>query len=436
MSIGLPLLDGMAWAKEARKIKPRMCFTFFHYGVPMPPDTFTVDNKQKLNEAEFAGQRRKYDWFPTGEGNDFQFTDSHKCLEPLRDKLTYFGGLSHPPVRKMNGHALADIFLTGGDLTGGEYRQSISIDQVAAAVIGEQTRFSCLAFSSDGGTGRRFRSTTLSYDREGRPIPSEHRPKDIFQRLFGEDSAGGLKKRRTELETHASILDAVREEAASLNRRLGRRDQEKMDEYLSSVREVEKSVVRAQDWLNVQKPQVDPGSVNLEADVKDVQEFLRSKYDLMALAFQTDSTRIVTYQTCNENDGGASKAFPAAAGVNATAHNVSHQPQNFANLCKYTGFLLEQHAYFLHKLNSIKEGEGTLLDNTMALYGSGTSYLHLARNYPLLLAGGGNLGLAHGHYRKYSEDVPLSNLYLAMLNRMGLPAKSFKGSTGALDLLS
>lgn len=419
VSMALPWLEGMSWAADAKPAKPRMCFNYFHYGVPMPADDHP--------------DRQTYGWFPTGEGKNFQFTGTHQSLEPFRNKLTYFGGLSHPLGRRVPGHKGGDVYLTGADISGSAYRQSISVDQVAALAVGQKTRYSSLVFSSAGGVNRPYRSATLSYDRDGRPIPSEHRPKEIFQRLFGVETGVTRKKRRAALESHGSILDAIKDEAASLNNRLGTRDQQKMDEYLSSVRDVEQRVERAQDWLDVQKPHVDPNSVNVEAAPEDAKEFLRSKYDLLALAFQTDSTRVATYQTAGENGDGPEANFPLAAGINKTGHAVSHQRTEYAQWSAYNQFLVEQHAYFLDRLDSIQEGDGTLLDNTMVLYGCCTSLTHLTRNYPLVLAGGGALGFKHGHYRKYNEDVPLANLFVTMLNRMDVPTESFKDSTGELS---
>ncbi len=421
VSVGLPLLEGMSWAAEASAPKPRICFTYFHYGVPMPPDDHEV--------------RQKYGWFPTGEGKGFKFTGTHASLESFRDKLTYFGGLSHPFGRRVPGHKAGDVYLTGADISGRSYAQSVSVDQVAAAAVGDQTRFASLVFSSAGGVNTRFRSATLSYDRQGRPIPSEHRPREIFDRLFGAETGDSRKNKRNALENHVSILDAIRGEANDLNRRLGHRDQQKMDEYLSSVRDVERRVQRAQGWLDVQKPQVNPDQLNLDAELSEAKAFIRSKYDLLALAFQTDSTRVGTFQTAGENGSGPEANFPLAAGLQKSAHGISHGRYEYEQWSTYSRFLVEQHAYFLDRLDSIQDGECTLLDNTMVLYGSCTSVTHLTRNYPLILAGGGNLGLKHGRYLKYGEDVPLSNLFVSMLDRMQIPTNSFKDSTGDLPEL-
>jgi len=417
VSIALPWLEGMTWAAEAKNVTSRICFNFFPFGVSMPKDD--------------SPDRMKLGWFPVGEGNNYKLTDSHKSMEAFRKKLTYFGGLSHPLGRKVPGHSAGDVYLTGADISAGVYRQSISVDQVAAEVVGKHTRYPSLVFSSTGGFNFPHRSSTLSYDKNGRPIPSEHRPKEIFQRLFAPVTESNREKRRTKLEDRASILDVVRDEATRLDKRLGRRDKEKMDEYLTSVRAVEKRIQKAQNWLDVQKPKVDPKSVNVDVEIDDIKDFIRSKYDLMALAFQTDSTRVATYQIAGEGDGIESK-FPSAVGISKTAHGISHSHYS-EDQANYARFLIDQHAYFLERLESIQEGNGTLLDNTMVLYGCCTSVTHRSRNYPLILAGGSNLGFKHGRYLKYGDDVPLSNLFVTMLDRMKVPVKSFKDSTGELS---
>jgi len=151
------------------------------------------------------------------------------------------------------------------------------------------------------------------------------------------------------------------------------------------------------------------------------------------LAFQTNSTRIATYQTASESEQGYEKQFPKGAGLKITSHNISHQRTEYEQWSTYSRFLAEQHAWFLQRLNSVDEGEGTLLDKTMVLYGCCTSETHVTRNYPLILAGGSSLGIKHGQYRKFSEDVPLSNLFVTMLQKTGVPVDSFNDSSGPLN---
>lgn len=415
-SVALPWLEGMAWAAPAAVRKPRMCYVFFHYGVPMPPDDHP--------------DRKKHAWFPTGEGKDYEITEAHASLRPFREKLTYFGGLSHPLGRRVPGHKGGDVYLTGADISGSAYRQSISVDQVAANALGDRTRFRSLVMSSSGGVNRPYRSTTLSYDREGRPIPAQNNPREIFRRLFGAESGD----RRLALANQASVLDAILGEAKSLDRRLGKRDREKMDEYLTSVREVEQRVGRAQEWLDVPKPKIDADLLNLDVDPAAAQDFIRVMFDLITLAFQTDGTRIATYQIAGENGEGVEGRFPTAVGISKTAHAVSHQKTDYKQWATYNRFLTEQYAYFLERLNGIEDGEGTLLDSSMTMFGCCTSRTHLTRNYPLVLAGGNGLGFDHGQYRKFDENkVPLSNLFVTMLDKMGTKVEKFNDSNGTLS---
>ncbi len=414
--MALPWLEGMSWAKDSVPRIPRMCCIYFHFGVPTPPDDHP--------------ERAKYGWFPTGSGANFDFTGTHRSLKPFREKLTYFGGLSHPLGRGVNGHKVGDVYLTGADISGDSYRQSVSVDQIAAKAIGHKTRFDSLVLSSTGGVNRPFRSTTLSYDRDGRPIPAQNKPAEIFRRLFGVESGN----RRATLTTHASVLDTVLEEAVALDRHLGRRDQQKLDEYLTSVREVEKRIERSQQWLDIAKPKADPSVLDYDPD--SPKEFIRVMFDLMTLAFQTDSTRVITYQIAGENVIGIEDTFPRAVGINKSPHGISHQGKDYQQWSTYNRFLTDQYAYFLERLDSIEEGDGSLLDNAMTMYGCSTAKTHVTRNYPLVLAGGGKLGLSHGQYRKYDEEkVPLSNLFVTMLDRMGTRAERFKDSNGSLTEL-
>ena len=297
--------------------------------------------------------------------------------------------------------------------------------------MGGQTRFPSLVLGSAGGVNHPYRSATLSYDREGRPIPTQNNPREIFRRLFG----APVGDPRKQLSRKASMLDTVLDEARALNRRLGGRDQRKMDEYLASVREVEKRIERSQKWLDVPKPVISEDSLNLDIEATVPVEYMNTMFDLLALAFETDSTRVATYQIAGENSRGPEVNFPIAAGIKIASHAVSHDGRNYEQWSKYVRLFSEQYARFLTRLDSVVEADGsTLLDNTMSMLGSCTSFTHVSRNYPLILSGGGNLGLKHGAYRKYKDDeVPLNNIFATMLSKMGTGVTSFKESTGMLS---
>lgn len=394
-------------------------------------------------------------WFPHGNGKQFRFTKCLEPLEPLRDELTVLSGLSHPAARSIHGHSNADQFLTGA-ATGprGPYHNSISLDQELASRIGHRTRFASLVMSTDGGTGTPRGTHTISYDRAGRAIPAEHRPKRIFDALFVKDDRDAARK----LASSRSALDDLLADAHSLRRELSRDDKEALDEYLQSVRETEIRIEKAKRWIDIPLPKVDAAPLNLDITPEDPRAYLRTMFELVYLAFRTDSTRVATYMLGRENGIGVSDYLARAVGFKLT-HQLSHQtkdPGGWKNFGTYHRFLSEEYGRFARKLKATRDphGEGTMLDNTLLLFGSASSAFHLSRNYPLILTGGKKMGFEHGRYLNYAgdkaaggawkggiepwqkeithEDLPLSNLFVAMLRRFGLEVESFADSTGAL----
>lgn len=428
VSLALPFLNSMCSACDShdldRQLPKRFCGIYFPFGVSLPPA-----------QHEHAD----WNWFPVGEGKKFKFTRTLSPLQSLRDELTILGGLSHPLGRKMGGHDTGDIFLTGAELQGTRFTNSISLDQRIAQAIGEQTRFASMTLSSDGGVGEPTRSTTLSFSERGRPIPALAKPRQIFDRLFGEGDAQ-LKAERRQLESSASMLDMVLEHSRSIQQKLGKQDQRKMDEYLSSVREIEKRVQRSQHWLDIPRPKIDTDELELESSPDGPKEYIRTMYDLMFLAFQTDTTRVATYML-GQVAGATTAAnkFPACIGLQGNWHGLAHgagKKGGYERLGKFDQFLAEQLAYFLKRLQATDEGDGTLLDRTLVFYGSSNSKTHNNNNYPLLLAGGNSLGVRHGQFLKYSSKVPLSNLFVTIMNRLDVPTEKFADSSGELTEIS
>ena len=420
VAMALPFLDSMADAADAQDLPRRFCSVYFPFGVSLPPE--------KHEHAE-------WNWFPEGGGRDFRFRNVLRSLEPLKQDVTVLGGISHPSGHKMGGHDTGDIFLTGARFHGSDFSNSISLDQFAALEIGNQTRFPSMVLSSDGGVGEPTRSTTLSFSREGRPVPALASPKQVFSRLFGDGDNNTAAEQR-QLENSGSILDLVLENARSLKNRLGRQDQNKFDEYLSSVRDIEQRVQRSQHWLDIPKPDVPAGAVNIEVSQDAPREYLQSMYDLMFLAFQTDSTRLATYMI-GQVAGATTiaNAFPACIGLQGNWHGLAHgagKKGGYERLGRFDQFLAEHLASFLEKLASTPEGDGTMLDRTIVLYGSSNSRTHNNRNYPLILAGGKGLGLKQGQYLRYKDDVPLTNLFVTILHRLGIESPSFADSSGEL----
>ncbi len=449
LALALPLFESFqpAFARGAEApVNPKRlgCF-YFPDGVPMP---LPEDPAYK-----------EWLWFPHGSGTDFAFTECMTPLEPLRNEITILSGFSHPAARAEHGHNNADQFLTGAYVGGGDmdYHNTISLDQEYAKYVGDKTRFSSLVMSTDGGTGTARGAHTLSFDRNGRPIPAEHRPKNVFDMLFV-TSDGNAKQR---LALSQSALDDLLEDALRLRKTLSAHDQHSLDEYLESVREAERKVEKAKKWVDTPLPTVDADHLNLEVGTDEPRQYLQTMFELIYLAFKTDSTRVATYQIGRENGVGRSDHLARAVGFNLS-HQLSHdtkEPDGWKNFGIYCQFLNEEYGRFLTKLRDTPEpvGAGTMLDNTLVLFGSASSAFHLSRNYPLILAGGKNMGLEHGRYinrggakpqggswdggvepwqqESTNEDIPLSNLFVAMLQRLGVETESFSDSTSRFDLV-
>ena len=420
-TLALPWLEAMG---NPSKSKPpvRFCGILFPYGIAIP--------KEDTPEREWG-------WFPTGKGKEYQLTNPLKPLENLKEHFSIFGGLSHPKCRSMNGHDTGDTWLTGNKLSNITYRNTISLDQFIAKHIGLQTRHASLTTSTDGGIGPRTRSTTLSYTEKGQPVPALSNPRQIFNHLFAADQAG--KATQARLQNSASILDLTLEQANSLHRQLGKADQAKLDEFQTSVRQVEKRIENANRWLSIPLPEVDASLLKLDADPKDADDYLSVSFDLLYLALSTDLTRTVAHQLGSYGPTLA-RTFPAAAGLPSDWHKLAHaadKPGGAEQLGKFDQYLAGHLANFLQRLKDTPvspDGE-TLLDRTLVLYGSSNSRTHNNTNYPLLLAGGNKLGLRHDHFLQYGQNVPMSNLFLTMLKAMGIEAESFAGSTGTLGEL-
>lgn len=424
-SLALPWLEAMGGTTTrtvASTFPKRLCAIYIPFGVSLPK-----------RDSEFG----KWNWFPTGSGRDFQFSESLKSLEPMREKLTVIGGLSHPNGRRMGGHDTGDTFLTAAHMASGHLNNSISIDQLAAEAHGNATRYSSLTLSTDGGVGEPTRATTLSFSREGRPIPALNQPMQIYARLFGVETSNDAKLARQQLANSAHMLDRVLEHSKDINRKLGKHDKEKFEEYLDSVRACEQQAERAQAWLDIPKPKVDPETLKLNSTPDEPVDYLHTMFDLMALALQTDSTRVATYMT-GQVAGATTiaNAFPAVLGLKGNWHGLAHgagKGKGAEDMGKFDQFLAEQFSRFLQKMDSMKEGDDSVLDRTTVLYGSSNSNTHRNRNYPLILAGGNKLGFKHGQYLTYDEKTPLSNLFVTMLNRVGVDTPAFVDSTGELN---
>ena len=422
LTCALPYLECMG--KDVAKNptnKKRCAFIYTPNGVSMPGE----------KDPEF----KDWLWFPHGEGANFTYTKVQEPLKPFHNNLLYLGGLSHPHSRDLLGHAAGDTWLTGGHIGGSTYKNSISIDQAAAAKFGEQTRFSSLALSCDGGVGFKSRVSTCSFNENGSAIPAECNPREIFERYFSINDAKSKIARKERLQQGKKVVDMIMSNAKDLNRQLGKQDVIKMDEYLTSVNEIEENIKRTETWLDVPMKEVNVDHLNFDVKQSAPKEYIRTMYDLMAMAFETDITRVISYMIAREDGMGFGDRFPVITFKFNGHHGLSHDGDkgHFERQGIYDQFLVEQFAYFVAKLSKITDENGSILDSTVAMYGSSCSNTHNARNYPTVIAGGQKLGLKGGQFIKCDEKIPMSNLFVTLLNQLGAPTEKFADSTGGIS---
>ncbi len=361
-------------------------------------------------------------FFPEKAGKDFALTPYLEVLKDYRNDFTVLSGLSHPEV----GHSHDSIFsfLTAAphpERRAG-FRNSISLDQFAAEHIGGQTRFPSLALSCEG--------FSLSWTRSGALVPSDSYPSSVFARLFLEGRPDEVQAQARRLRDGQSILDTVRDQANSMQPGLGADDREKLDEYFTSVRELEQRLARAEEWSKKPKPRVEARPPQNVASPADLVGRARLMFDLIHLALQTDSTRLITLLLLGTS------LVPPVPGVTLGHHDLSHHgqdPNKIEQLKKVELEKMKTFGDFLKKLKEATEEGVRLLDRTTVFFSSnlGNASTHSARNLPVLLAGG---GFKHGQHLAFDPNhpPPLSNLYVSMLRRLGIEADRFGSSTGTL----
>ena len=394
-SFGLPFLEAMGNDVKANPDAVRRAvFCYSANGVSLPPET--------------TPEHEDWHWFPLQTGRDFRFTRSLEAFEPLRDKVTVISGLDHPTGSAA--HACGDIWLTCGRIPGNQYENTVSVDQLLAQANHGKTREPFLSFSCDGGTGQLSRIGTISFDQRGNPVPTESSPRRIFERIFA-TSGASRESQRAELQRRGKMVDRVLETARTLNRQLGARDRAKLDEYLTSVSEIEDRITRNERWLDVPLKDVDTSSLDLDVNLREAPEdYYRTMFDLFALAFEADITRVTTFMMSREDGFGVADTFPVLLFGTLAHHALSHGVSKgrkagggWENWSRYDQFVAKQVAYFVDRLNQIEDPDGPALDNTMVLFGSGCSTTHNTRNIPLLLAGGKNMGLQHGRHLGFGK---------------------------------
>lgn len=365
-------------------------------------------------------------FWPDQDGKDYEFSPLLKPLESHRQDFTLFSNLDHG---LKGGHFAVHTYLTGVKAAEarGMREGGISLDQRAAEFVGSRTRFPSLTIGSEDGL---HGGCQMSWTRTGTRVPPISGPRELFRSLFVDDDTAAKKKAADRILLQGSILDAVSGDARSMKRRLNRADGQKLEEYFAAVRDVEVKLELNRHWLNIPKPKPQIEEPEDQGLAKD----LPAIYDLMALALQTDSTRVATLEI-----GGSFAARDI--GIRDGYHSLSHHGKQAAKielLVQIELYQMQQFARFLDKLRSIREPgtDGSLLDRAMVLMGSGmgNANSHTNTNLPVILAGG---GFRHGEHKRYPDDnrrkVPLCNLFVSMLQQFGVETEQFSTSTGTLS---
>jgi hypothetical protein len=428
-TIALPMLDAMtpAFAAASRlgsNTPRRLAFVYVPNGIIMK------------------------DWTPAAEGSAFEFSRILKPLEPYRKDLLVLSGLTHNTGRALGDgpgdHARAAAsFLTGvhpKKTAGADICSGVSVDQIAAQKIGAATRFASLELgcedgrlvgNCDSGYSCAY-SNSISWRTTSTPMPPEVNPRAVFERLFG-DSSETPEARAKRLGYNKSILDFVLEDTQRLKGDLGRTDRRKLDEYLDAVREIERRIELAEHDSQQFTPTIEkPAGVPVE-----FSDHVRLMFDLMTLAFQADLTRISTFMICRE---GSTRTY-REIGVSDAHHPLTHHrgnPEWIEKVAKINSFHLEQFAHFVGKLKATPDGDGTLLDRMMVVYGSGLAdgNQHTHNDLPVAIAGSGNGALRPGRHVRYPKETPMTNLYVSMLDHMGITPEHIGDSTGELQHLT
>jgi hypothetical protein len=367
-------------------------------------------------------------FFPTGAGRDYQLSPYLEMLKEHREGFTVFSGVSHPDVD--GGHPADNCFLTAAPHPGsGGFRNTISLDQYLAERIGHLTRFPSLTLGVNVSRGRR----SLSWTGSGVLIPCEEKASDVFKRLFIQGSPGEVAAQVRKLELGQSILDSVAGQAKDLERNIGPKDRERLDQYFTSVRDLEQRLQMSREWEDKPKPAVTTAPPLDPADPREYMQKVKLMYDMARLAFETDSTRSVTLMLDSVNspviDVNGEKMSDAY-------HSLSHHgksDEKLRQLKSIDQWHMKLLADLFTQLKAVGEAGDTLFDRTMVLYGSnlGNANTHVTTNLPTLFAGG---GFRHGQHLAFDQErnYPLPNLFVSMLQRMGVEAGKFASSTGTM----
>jgi hypothetical protein len=401
------MLAPFARAAETSPLKPNAT----------PRRMFAICNNLGVLPAHF---------FPRGQGRDYWLSPYLELLKEHRDDFTVFSGVSHPNVD--GGHPSDVSFLTAAPHpASSSFRNTVSLDQHIAEHIGVQTRFPSLTLAVNGGR-------SLSWTGTGVAIPPEQSASQVFRQLFFQGTPAEVQARIRELDTGRSILDTVARQAKLLQRDVGAQDRSRLDQYFSSVRDLEQRLLASRGWENKPKPVVNASEPVDPTSPAQYLDKVKVMYDLVRLAFETDSTRAVTLML---NSVGTPVVQVQGATISDGYHNLSHHgkaEEKLAQLKIIDEWHMRLLAGLFAGLKSVREGEARLLDRTMILYGSnlGDANAHSTNNLPVLLAGG---GFRHGQHLAFDaqQNYPLPNLFVSMLQRMEIEASNFASSTGTMQ---
>ena len=401
VSIALPTLESIA--KTADATAPPMRMVCISSALGMNPEAF----------------------FPKTFGADYELSPTLKSLAPLRNNLTVISHMDHPKIYTK--HGAMNSLLSGVDAKQASPGENVSMDQVAAALVGYQTRFPSVHISLGGSQG-------MSWTGSGIKVREESDPLDLFRKLFVNDPEAARQTRKAELDQQVSVLDLVRAQAKRLGQQINASDRNKLDEYLTAIREAESRIQGMQRWQDVPKPKVDfDDSVNAHG-LMDYATLSPLMFDLLYLAIQSDSSRVFTAGFGMHNH------VIELDGVNTGYHGLTHHgqlPERLKQLRIIDAFYIEQMSRFMVKLQNTKTDHGNLLDETMVFFGSGLgdASRHSNRDLPLILAGG---GFKHGSHvnalQKTGHQTPLNNLYTTMLQKFGVEIDRFNNATGTFDI--
>ena len=423
-TLALPLLDGMVPALTA--LSRTAAQPVKRLGVVYVPNGIVMEQ-----------------WTPAAAGAGFEMTPTLQPLAPFRDRLLVVSGLSNKGPDNVH-ETGATGFLTGVPprrTQGSELGAGVSVDQVVAGETARHTQLASLELALESGDdvgtcGAGYTcayTNTICWRSATTPLPMETNPRTVFERLLGDAGGTDPAARLARIEQNRSLLDAVTDKVAALRRDLGARDRNKLGEYLEAVRDIERRIQRAEAQVDQPLPDIAaPLGIPTSFD-----EHAKLMFDLQVLAYQTDLTRVVSFMLSREYSG---RTYPEI-GVPEAHHPTSHHqndPDKLARLARINTYHISLLAYYLEKLRATPDGDGSLLDHVMVLYGAGLSdgNRHSSENLPILLAGGGGGTLDCGRHVQCADPTPMSNLHVTLMDRLGLPVERFGTSTGGIETLS